>query len=281
MTSWSWAGGRSRSPTRRRSRAWRHWRARPTGSTRGCWPSWPAATWSQRSGCRRRRFELSGSGPAGGCTWSVTGSRSRTGCMPRCWPSGGRVGPRTCSARAVERCWPAWGCPNRGRGPRPRRSRSSTTWTPRSAAASGSFAGSAPTSLCAAAHVSPWHRLGLGYTIAAELGDIGRFPSPKKLVGYTGLCPRVYQSGGRDHRGPLARNGPTYLRWALVEAAVHAAHHPGYRGHYQRTKTRLGAQRGPAVARVEVARKLTEVIWHMLTKQVPFAPARSQDPLVA
>src|SRR6266545_3686425 len=45
----------------------------------------------------------------------------------------------------------------------------------------------------------------LGYTIAAELGDIGRFPSPKKLCGYTGLCPRVYQSGDRDHRGPLAK----------------------------------------------------------------------------
>jgi transposase len=29
----------------------------------------------------------------------------------------------------------------------------------------------------------------LGYTIAAELGDITRFPSPKKLCGYTGLCP--------------------------------------------------------------------------------------------
>jgi hypothetical protein len=31
----------------------------------------------------------------------------------------------------------------------------------------------------------------LGYTIAAELGDIARFPSPKKLCGYTGLCPRA------------------------------------------------------------------------------------------
>jgi transposase len=113
----------------------------------------------------------------------------------------------------------------------------------------------------------------LGYTIAAELGDIGRFPSPKRLVGYTGLCPRVYQSGGRDHRGPLARNGPTYLRWALVEAAVHAARHPVYRDHYQRTKTRLGKQRGPAVARIEVARKLAEAIWYMLTKQERFAPA--------
>jgi len=34
----------------------------------------------------------------------------------------------------------------------------------------------------------------LAYIIAAELGDISRFPSPKKLAGYTGLCPRVYLS---------------------------------------------------------------------------------------
>jgi len=66
----------------------------------------------------------------------------------------------------------------------------------------------------------------LGYTIAAEIGDIERFASPAKLAGYTGLCPRVYQSGGQDHRGSLAKNGPKYLRWALIEAAVHAALHP-------------------------------------------------------
>jgi transposase len=35
----------------------------------------------------------------------------------------------------------------------------------------------------------------LGYTIAAEIGDIARFASAKKLTGYTGLCPRVVQSG--------------------------------------------------------------------------------------
>jgi transposase len=114
----------------------------------------------------------------------------------------------------------------------------------------------------------------LGYTIAAEIGDIARFASPKKLCGYTGLCPRVYQSGSRDHRGPLAKNGPRYLRWALLEAATHAARHPCYRDHYQATKTRLGRQRGAKVARVEVARKLAEAIWHMLTTQAPFHPAR-------
>jgi transposase len=113
----------------------------------------------------------------------------------------------------------------------------------------------------------------LAYTIASEIGDITRFESPKKLAGYTGLCPRVYQSGGQDRRGKLAKNGPKYLRWALIEAALHAAQSPIYRDHYQHTKTRLGRQRGAKVARVEVARKLTEAVWHMLTKGEPFAPA--------
>jgi transposase len=84
----------------------------------------------------------------------------------------------------------------------------------------------------------------------------------------------VYQSGSRDQRGPLAKNGPPYLRWALIEAATHAARHPCYRDHYLRTKQRLGKQRGARVARVEVARKLTEAIWYMLTRSQPFAPAR-------
>jgi hypothetical protein len=63
-------------------------------------------------------------------------------------------------------------------------------------------------------------------------------------------------------------------RWALIEAATHVARHPLYGDHYQATKRRLGAQPGPAVARVEAARKLAEAIWHMLTKQERFAPAR-------
>jgi transposase len=62
----------------------------------------------------------------------------------------------------------------------------------------------------------------LGYTIAAEIGDIKRFPSPTKLAGYTGLCARVYQSRDNDRRGPLSKQGPKYLRWALLEAATAA-----------------------------------------------------------
>jgi transposase len=121
----------------------------------------------------------------------------------------------------------------------------------------------------------------LGYTIAAEIGDITRFPTSTKLVGYTGLCPYVHQSGGKDHRGPMTKAGPKYLRWALIEASTHACKHPAYRARYQRTKTRLGRQRGPSVARVELARDLAHAIWHMLTKDQDFAPAGAANDLVA
>ena len=113
----------------------------------------------------------------------------------------------------------------------------------------------------------------LAYTIAAEIGDITRFASPTKLCGYTGLCPRVYQSGESDRRGRLTKHGPRYLRWALMEAATNAAKHPLYRDRYQATKQRLGKQRGAKVAQIQLARTLTEAIWHMLTNQQPFAPA--------
>ncbi|MFI5054364.1 MAG: IS110 family transposase [Acidimicrobiia bacterium] len=121
----------------------------------------------------------------------------------------------------------------------------------------------------------------LGYTIASEIGDIERFAAPEKLVGYTGLCARVYQSGERDRRGPLAKNGPKYLRWAMLEAAVHACRHPIYRERFLNTRRRLGRQRGPRVAQIDIARRLTGAIWHMLSRGEPFAPRGATRALAA
>ncbi|HLB20086.1 MAG TPA: IS110 family transposase [Gaiellaceae bacterium] len=112
----------------------------------------------------------------------------------------------------------------------------------------------------------------LAFTIASEIGDIDRFSSPEKLTGYTGLCPRVHQSGESDRRGPLTKHGPTYLRWALLEATMHALKHPAYAERYQRNKRRLGKQRGAKVAQIDIARRLSHAIWHMLTRNRPFAP---------
>ena len=112
----------------------------------------------------------------------------------------------------------------------------------------------------------------LAFTIAAEIGEIERFSSPEKLTGYTGLCPRVNQSGEKDRRGPLTKHGPTYLRWALLEATMHALRHPAYAERYQRTKRRLGKQRGAKVAQIDIARRLSDAIWHMLSRKEKFAP---------
>jgi transposase len=121
----------------------------------------------------------------------------------------------------------------------------------------------------------------LAFTIAAEIGEIERFPSPEKLAGYTGLCPRVNQSGDKDRRGPLTKHGPTYLRWALLEATMHALKHPAYAKRYQRNKRRLGKQRGAKVAQVDIARRLAHAIWHMLTRNQEFAPRGAAGRLAA
>jgi transposase len=56
----------------------------------------------------------------------------------------------------------------------------------------------------------------LGLTIAVAIGDIGRFPSARKLVGYSGLTPRIARSGERSRTGKLAKAGSKLLagrRW--------------------------------------------------------------------
>ena len=85
--------------------------------------------------------------------------------------------------------------------------------------------------------------------------------------------------GRKDYRDSLDKNGPKYMRWALIEAATHAPCNPVYAERYQRTKTRLGRQRGAKVARVDLVRRLAEAIWYMLTTSKPVAPAGAAKPL--
>jgi hypothetical protein len=87
----------------------------------------------------------------------------------------------------------------------------------------------------------------------------------------------VIQSGSSGRRGPISKHGSRYLRWGLFEAAMNACKHPIYAERYQHTKRRLGRQRGPKVAQIELSRKLTEAIWHRLTRNQPFALGRARS----
>jgi transposase len=101
-------------------------------------------------------------------------------------------------------------------------------------------------------------------TIWAAIGDITRFASAKKLVGYAGLGARVHDSGMRTRTGGITKAGRRDLRVALVEAA-HAAvkSHPHWQAEYQRLLPRLGENK----AIIAIARKLLITVWHVLTKE--------------
>lgn len=117
---------------------------------------------------------------------------------------------------------------------------------------------------------------GINLTVAAGLmaaiGDIARFNSPQKLVSYFGLNPRVRQSGlAAAHHGRISKVGRSHARAMLVEAAWAAAKAPGPLHAFF---VRIRAKRGHQVAAVAVARKLTVLCWHLLTKGEDYHWAR-------
>jgi transposase len=55
--------------------------------------------------------------------------------------------------------------------------------------------------------------------LVAEIGDLGRFPHPRKLMGYLGLVPSEHSSGERTSRGSITKTGNAHARRLLTEAA--------------------------------------------------------------
>ena len=106
----------------------------------------------------------------------------------------------------------------------------------------------------------------------AAVGDIHRFDSPKKLVSYLGLDPRVRQSGEAPARhGRISKRGSAEARHMLCEAAWVLVRSPGpLRAFHERVRARRGEQ----IALVATARKLGVLFWHLLTKEEDYAFGR-------
>jgi len=106
---------------------------------------------------------------------------------------------------------------------------------------------------------------GMGYYSAlltkSEIGDVRRFRSAKQLCSYAGLVPSTYASGNTCFHGHITKQGSRWLRWILVEAAIHAVKSPGVlRRFYFKVERKKGGQ----IAKVATARKLLEWIYHIL-----------------
>jgi transposase len=97
----------------------------------------------------------------------------------------------------------------------------------------------------------------MALTIRAEVGAIDRFRSGPALASYAGLVPHVDRSADRIYHGRITRDGSPWLRWALVEAALHAMKRPDATGRWAR---RLAVRKGIAKARVALARVLCDEV---------------------
>lgn len=109
------------------------------------------------------------------------------------------------------------------------------------------------------------HGIGLysALLIVAEIGEPERFQRAKQVGAYAGLTSRVHQSGGHCYRGSISRQGSTWLRWILVEAAIKAVREDAaLKNFYTRVRKRSSSK----IARVAVARKLAEICWRRLRR---------------
>jgi len=105
----------------------------------------------------------------------------------------------------------------------------------------------------------------------AEIGDIKRFPSAKKLVAYAGLDVTTYQTGQFVGTRPkISKRGSPYLRRVIWTAAVRARKtNPVLADYYQR---KINQGKHPQAALSAYARKLTHLIYYILKEQKPFDP---------
>jgi transposase len=115
----------------------------------------------------------------------------------------------------------------------------------------------------------------IAMTILSAIGDIHRFASADKLVGYSGLGAGVHDSGQEHIEKRITKSGRKELRWAMVEAAWRAVRmSPYWKEQYEKFLKRM---RRPNQAIVVVARKLLVAVWHVLTKEETDVRASEED----
>ena len=103
--------------------------------------------------------------------------------------------------------------------------------------------------------------------LLAEIGEIARFQNKEALCSYAGLVPRVRESAGKAARSGITRQGSSWMRWIMVEAAQVATRcSPAAKRYYER----LARQKHKHVARVALARKLLIAVYALLHDGVVF-----------
>jgi transposase len=89
---------------------------------------------------------------------------------------------------------------------------------------------------------------GVGQFIAlvmlAEIGDVTRFATARKLASWAGLTPTVRGSDQTVRHGHISKQGSAWLRWVLNQAAQTAERSPEFAASYA-TIAKSAARRSP------------------------------------
>jgi transposase len=94
----------------------------------------------------------------------------------------------------------------------------------------------------------------------AEIGDITRFASARKLASWAGLTPTVRGSDLTVRHGHISKQGSAWLRWVLNQAAQSAKRSPEFAATY----AAIAKRRGNKIATMAIARKLLTRAYHLL-----------------
>jgi transposase len=94
----------------------------------------------------------------------------------------------------------------------------------------------------------------------AEIGDITRFASARKLASWAGLTPTVRGSDLTVRHGHISKQGSAWLRWVLNQAAQTAKRSPEFAATY----AAISKRRGKKIVTIAIARKLLTRAWHLL-----------------
>lgn len=109
------------------------------------------------------------------------------------------------------------------------------------------------------------------FAVVTQTDKIERFASADHFVSYSGLCPRVSQSGEKCYMENIGHDCCKLLRWILIQDAWSVVKHNLY---FKKMYKKLCRKKSKQKAIVIIAKRLLRIMYFMLRDQKPFQPKK-------